>query len=127
MPQSRSRVYWRCPKFRKRLRRRSRLRRSGSDTVLIVLLPEGAALLTERTLIVLLLLPVHLAGRRAYLAAADGGRLVWGFDERVGGVHHRVVNELPLVVGLLLVVDADGRILAQAGHTDDGTTAKLRL
>ena len=70
------------------------------------------------------LLAIHLAGRRADVLAADGGRLIRTLQQDVALVHHRVVDELPLVVGLLLVVNANRWIFAQAGDADDRPASK---
>ena len=97
-----------------------------ADTVLLpeaaILLAEAAVLLTERTLI--LLLAVHLTGGSAYLRSTNCRRLIGPFQQDVLLVHHRVINELPFVVSLLLVVNANGWILAHAGNSDDRTPAK---
>src|SRR5208337_668206 len=85
-----------------------------------LLLAENVLLLAKTTL----LLIVHLPGWSSHLRSANGRRLVWSAQQDVLLVHRRVVDELPLVAGLLLVVDADGRILAHTGDADDGSPAK---
>ena len=101
-----------------------------------VLLLAKAALLSEATLLAetvlllpkaVLLLAVHLAGGSANLRSADGGGLIRPAEQHIPLVHHRVVDELPLVVGFLLVVNANRLFFAQAGDTNNGPTAKLRV
>src|SRR5271165_2108141 len=93
----------------------------------ILLLTETARLLSRTSLLLTespLPALVHLSGRSSHLRSANGRRLVRSAEQDVLLVHHRIVDELPLVVGLLLVVDADGGIFAQAGHADDGSAPK---
>ena len=68
---------------------------------------------------------VQLSGRSSHLSTADDGRLVGAAQQDVGlGVHLRVVNKNPLVVELLLVVDADGGIFAHAGNANHRPAAE---
>src|SRR6516164_4731585 len=78
------------------------------------LVAESAVLLPKRTLLLIRL--IELSGWGADITAANGCGRVRSFEEHVGLVHHRVIDELPLVIGLLLVVDANRRILACAGN-----------
>ena len=101
------------------IHRRSLLRR-------ILLLAETAGWLTKATWLLTkaALLIVHLSRRSSHLRSANRRRLIRSAQQDVMLVHHRVVDENPLVVGLLLVVDADSRIFAHAGDTNDGSAAE---
>ena len=89
----------------------------------ILLLSKAVLLLSETAL----LLAIHLASGSANLRSTDGHRLVGSAQQHILLVHHRVVDELPLVVGFLLVVNANRGIFTQAGDTDDCPATKLRI
>src|SRR5271157_5513816 len=97
--------------------------RNGSALLLIIetagLLRAKAAvlLLPERTLLLVLL--IQLPGWSADIGTHQCVGRIGSLQKYVGLVHLRVVNELPFVVGLLLVVEPDGRVLTLAGHTHD--------
>ncbi len=82
----------------------------------ILLLAKSILLLSEGAW---LLLPIHLAGGSSYLSSADRYGLVGTAQQHIGLVHDWVIDKLPLVVRLLLVVNADGWIFAEASHPND--------
>src|ERR1019366_10524992 len=84
------------------------------------LLGSATRLLPERAL----LLAIHLPGWSSHLRSAESGRLVRTAQQNIRPVGHRIIDELPLVVFLLLVVNANGGIFAQAGDADNRATAK---
>ncbi len=92
--------------IRRKLTARAGLSRSTPPGCILL---EGIAwLLSERTL----LLAVYLPSRRSDLRSANDDRLVRTAQQNVRPVSRGVIDELPLIVRLLLVVNADGRILA---------------
>ena len=57
-------------------------------------------------------------------ALPQSERLIRAAQQNIRLVRHWVIDELPFVVFLLLVVNADGRIFTQTGDADDGATTK---
>ena len=103
------------------------LGRVGLLSKTVLLLSEAVLLLAESILLLpesALLLTIHLAGRGPYLGSADGRRLVRSAQQDILHVHHWVIDKHPLVVCLLLVINANRRIFAQAGDTHDCSAAK---
>src|ERR1019366_9901447 len=89
------------------------------------LLGGPSGLQTGRALDALIVL-VQLACGCSYLCLRStiGLPVVRPAQQNVDPVHGRAVNELPLVVRLLLVVNADGRVLVLAGNTDNGSASQ---
>lgn len=85
----------------------------------ILLLAETTRLLAEAALRV-----VQLSCWSSDLRPSDRRRLVGAAQQDIRPVHHRVVDELPFVVCLLLVVNANGWIFANAGDADDSSSTK---
>src|SRR5208283_3199650 len=106
------------------VRRKLIYRRSLLRQVLLLAEPSRRLAKAARRLTKAALLIVQLPRRSSHLSATNGRRLVRPAQQDVLLVHHRVVDEHPLVVRFLLVVDANGRILAQAGDTDDGSATE---
>ncbi len=84
------------------------------------LLSDPAWLLTRCSLIWL----VELARGRAHLRPTVRLPVVRSAQQNVDEVHGWVVDKHPLIVGFLLVEDANGWILVLTGNTDNGSAAK---
>lgn len=95
----------------------------GLGNTAIVLLPKGAvALLAKGALLI-----IHLTcgcSQLLALGATEGKRLIRSAQENVVAVLGGIVNKHPLVVGLLLIEDADRLVLVNTRHPHDGTPAE---
>ena len=87
-----------------------RLQRNGRASLALVLFSgitvgrlQRSVLLPESPL----LLAIQLVGRNSDSVSADGSGLIRPAQQHIRLIDRRVVDELPLVVGLLLVVNAD--------------------
>ena len=90
-------------------------------------LPEAVVLLSEAILLPegpRLLLAVQLSGGRPDAAAADRSWLIRAPQQHVLLVLRGVVDELPLVVGLFLVVNPDRLLFIQARDPDNGASSE---
>ena|SRR5215831_13342833 len=86
-----------------------------------ILLSKAARLLSEAAR----LLSIELSRRGSDLYVGDGLSVIRSPQQHIRlVVHHRVVDEHPLVVSLLLVIDSDGRVFTLAGHADNRASAE---
>src|SRR6516162_9064518 len=85
--------------------------------LLRILLPNRPGLLP-------LILLIHLPRGHSELRVGIGLPVVRSAQQHVGQVQHRVVDEDPLVVGLLLVEDSDRRVFTLARDTYDRSSTE---
>ena len=89
-----------------------------------LLIAQASSLLSKRALLLLIL--IELSGGSADVGVADQrARRVGTAQQHVLLIHLWVVDELPLVIRLLLVVDPDGRVLVHAGYSNNRAASEL--
>src|SRR6516164_3382856 len=92
--------------------------------LLRILLPNPTRLLPKRPGLLPLILLIRLPRGHSELRVGIGLPVVRSAQQHVGQVQHRVVDEDPLVVGLLLVEDSDRRVFTLARDTYDRSSTE---